>query len=367
MDELIQLVKKFMKEYDDYLEFDTYVKLWVLIWGRMKYQPKKIKQRLENHILPQISNGKNRSGTIAPYMRKDNKKISRIISHNKIQKLPYLIGIDNLVRMIIEKYPSPELTGFPYIKWTAELLHKYICLYFSINSNKKNLVANIPSITTLKSSLNKIKNNKKINDLDLLLQYYISKAEEIDFYYIYMKNHKYPVLNSDKQRSAKKLHYNSTYISSIFWLGRSSLVPYTDRILCTTYNSKNESIVLDYIFDFYYTLSHSDKFSHGKNPVFIIDTQSELCKDLLIDYFQGLTIIPPYQFIIINKKDAIMDSLDNLSQPYYRKAENELNLMQRIFDILEIEDSPAFTTNLESRLEKKTYIAKMVKTLTNEL
>ena len=206
--EYTAFIHNFIEEYGKFMTAKIFIKLTVLKWYFKTCTPEEIKKNLEklrtekpSLYTPEIIN---------PYLRPDNKKIDRYAQqYPSVQHLPYLIGIDALVEMIVKKYPFPELIGFPHDTWTEKRIHRYIRFRFNIprDKEKRTKGVKLPVLGTLKNSLSKY--HVKEYNLEEKIRYYLSNSNEYVFYYLNMDTKTYPVSEADKENQ-KRIFCNAS-------------------------------------------------------------------------------------------------------------------------------------------------------------
>ena len=348
----IEFIQSFKKEYMKFINPTTLIKLQVLEWTLNCYEPRIIKKYLEESEFTQDQ--------IKTYLRSDNKKINRIwVEHRTIQHLPWLIGIDNLVQMILKKYPFPELAGLPHELWTDERMLEYICLRFNISLENCDSSIKIPKMGTIKNSLCKF--DTKYESLDKKLQYYLEHSSDYKLYYLHMFKKTYIPSKEDNANAQKKLRYNATFFSLIFELKKDITQSYKDKILYTSYNKKGYEILLDYIFDYFYNLfkpGGEENIISKKEPVFIVRLKGR--KKMLKLYYKELKTAPKYHFLFFDTYDDIYSSLKKINNNQKNIKQLKTQLENNFLDIQDITNSSPFQKQLEKRKEIKQFIEGMV-------
>lgn len=348
----IEFIHSFKKEYIKFINPTIQLKLQVLQYTLKCYKPQTIKKYLEESEFTQDQ--------IKPYLRSDNKKINRIwVEHPTIQHLPWLIDIDNLVQMILKKYPFPELAGLPHEFWTAERMLEYICLRFNMPLGNNDSSIKIPKTDTIKNSLCKFKT--KYVTLNAKLQYYLKHSSNYKLYYLHMFKKKYKPSNEDNKNAQKKLRYNATFFSLIFELKEDKSQSYSDKILHTSYNDKGYQILLDYIFNYFYNLfkpGGEENIISKKEPVFIVCLKGR--KNMLKLYYEELKTVPKYHFLFFDTYDDIYTSLKKIDDNQKNLKMLKTQLEDNFLDIQDIINSSSFKKGLKKRNKIKSFIEDMV-------
>ena len=88
-----EFIEQFIHEFEEFLPPDIYIKLKVIYWHFKGCHPREIKKKLNklayNDSFIKKHKITNANSIIAPYIRNDNKKISRLTSAcTKTQHLP---------------------------------------------------------------------------------------------------------------------------------------------------------------------------------------------------------------------------------------------------------------------------------------
>lgn len=354
-DKYADFIQDFVQEYDNCIPSKSLIKLRVLEWYFKTCPPKEIKKRLQK--LCAESPSKFTSEIIAPYLLPDNKKIDRYAQkYSSIQHLPYLIGIDVLVEMIVKKYPFPELIGFPCDKWTEKRIHRYIRFRFDIPRKKgeRTKGVKLPVMGTLKNSLSKC--HAKEYNLKEKIHYYLTNSNEYVFYYLDMDMKTYPVSEEDKQKP-KRAQYNATFFATLFYLNPKRVTS-CKKILHISYNSNGYVILLSYVFTYFYNLIQpggSFCYSSDKKPVFII-SKKNLKNSQLTRLHNSFVSFPEYAFLICDTLEDIYDSLKKIKITGKKDIMTSKKFQDDIEDILDILSGEGFNNELKERIQKKEFI-----------
>ena len=122
-------------DFQDYLPFTTLCKLHVIdchlqdmtnndITNSLANFAEKIKNNKKNiHITKRSDEEIDKDNkSLERYSKPHQKKLSRLKEISSIPELLKIIGYENFIHAIIEKYPFPPIAGFSSHRWTEELL-----------------------------------------------------------------------------------------------------------------------------------------------------------------------------------------------------------------------------------------------------
>lgn len=239
-DSLNCLCEKFIKDFHGMIDVATYTKLLVIMCRESK--PREIKKHLY-HMLSEYNNDHHFSqfqfkSEIDLYNSGDNNKINRLLKifHNKKKKNSLLliqaIHLSACVKIILTKYPQPDLAGLPYCEWTPLLLKKFICIYFELTDKEIEK-------STVASALYKATSHHGS-------QISIS-AKNFDLYYVYICLQRLKTENMDSASLARR--YNRVMYVQLLHINKemnSFIIEKVGPIIRKKYNYQNRYQNLSY-------------------------------------------------------------------------------------------------------------------------
>lgn len=270
---------------------------------------------------------------ISLYLKRDCKKLSRINNYNTNEKL---IKLNNLCTYIINKYPTPDLTGFPFDYWTPYRMQKYISFFFNVKINviHKKTVSNIL--------------NNKITQQSMPITSNENRSER---YYLYIK---YDKLKKIKNNGVRQ--YNRHIFAMLINLND---LKYT-KLSRVYYYDKNKKRPFFYIPNLYDILKQLLRNVDGSNTTIYI--KSNYLKNFKIRSFRSLSFIPEYRFIIFNNIQKI-SSEKKLLQNMVEK--NVLNTDIETFKSIYKAEQELKDIHLKVRSKKKDFLDNIKKIFEN--
>lgn len=363
-------------DFQDYLPFTTLCKLHVIdchlqdmtnndITNSLANFAEKIKNNKKNiHITKRSDEEIDKDNkSLERYSKSHQKKLSRLKEISSIPELLKIIGYENFIHAIIEKYPFPPIAGFSSHRWTKELLYKYIYLYFDISKFEDKADIPLPALNTIRDALHypPIKYPYIISPFKFsykwLFSYYIKKP--VDFYFVLMTKKPYEISPTDKKRPHKIHRYDESFFASLIRLSDFSIPSKPFRSFSYSAQSAEESVNLAYCFNKLYEIAiqHSKKFHSNSDYTIVFLVREGNFKQEFNDYSDDLWTCPNYSLITFRNIETIIKTLKKLennlkkitsenkdSANEYNKEYNVVNEIRR--NITAVKDNLPFLSNL---------------------
>lgn len=327
-------IDNLLTEFSDYLPLTVIYKLHVIKCASSNMNNTQILDSLarlsENDFFignrsdNDIEDGKR---ALEVYNNKDRKKLNRLKKITSIPHLLKIIGYENFIYAVIEKYPFPCIVGYHFKEWTPKIIRNYIRLYFHISNKKTERKKNsikIPELNTIKNimyySSKPHSPYPATYSVKTILDYYIKEPLDIDFYIIYWEKNFYNVSAKDKAHTHIGQRYDGTFFYILLSLTYPSMSIKINDINSASYNSVTHMIDWSSCFEECYKTAFEYSKPHHKDDFKIVllfkkgilqDDSFELC-----EYSNKLALVPDYSLLPYQKLDDIISSLKLLLDKY---------------------------------------------------
>ena len=289
--ETIEIIDKFLNDFSHNDSFDKILKLKLQISrlylsGVHTTEIRKCKILHQRHPF-----GSDEEKFLSQCLKPDCKKLYRIRDNSTPEGIIKMIQLRNICTYIIQKYPSPELIGFPYNSWTPNRLKKYICMYFGIKGKQ----INEKTINNILSSL--YKSGKTKSKKEVVIE------SDSKCYYLYIKIHKF---NKNLSQGTRK--YNRLIYAALLQLSGTDF-SYENQYKARLYFAHKKTRRYNHNPPFLYEILNqllSDDEKNFKTIIYIEDSSLETFRNLS---FHSLKALPKYRFILFD-----FESLQNITK-----------------------------------------------------
>ncbi len=325
-------INKFSDEFSDIISPDLKLKLRISKLYLSGLSTPKVKENLET----QECSSESEQAILPSYLKPDCNKLYRIRNNSTQEGLIKLIKVKNICTYILQKYPSPDIVGFPYNVWTPCRLKKYICMLLNVSKKQinKKTISNVLS-NIYHTKINEAKGNKPIGNRS------IDIGEKR--YYLYIT-----ISNMNSKECPGKRKYNRHIFAALLELINTNWV-YRGKISKSYYAQKKTRLY--YTPDLYKIL---DKLlSNEKDSTIYIENSS--LNTFRNKSFHSLKSLPTYRFILFDFEH--LQRIKNDTKISGKNIDNNLKALEKAKNLKQEVNQICFS----NPSEKKQFIDNMSK------